>query len=73
MNLEDLPPGMRKAVEMLKHGSSTIQSDIEDALDEAEDIGHFRTMVYAKMQALIGEAQNMVLVLGTGKGMIVHG
>lgn len=73
MNIEDLPADMQEEINMLKHGSLTIQTDIEEALNEAEDLEHLKDIVDSKMQALIEEAQSMRTTLGAGKTVIVHG
>lgn len=72
MELDQLPEDMQDQIDLLKHGSSTVQMDILDALDSAKDIGEFKSLVDARMHDLIGEAQSALEALGTGKGVIIN-
>lgn len=72
MELDQLPEDMQDQIDLLKHGSSTVQMDILDALDSAKDIGEFKSLVDAHMHDLIGEAQSALEALGTGKGVIIN-
>ncbi len=65
MELEDLPDEMQDAFEGLKHGSSTIQSDIEDALENAKSLEEFESTVELRMQELIDEAKGTASVFST--------
>ncbi len=64
MNIEDLPQEMREMVEALKHGSSTIECDVNDALENAEDLDDFKARVSNVMNDLKGEAQVVIDTLG---------
>jgi len=59
MDFEDLPEDLKDKYLMLKHGSATIQADVEDALEEAENIEDFREKVRDKMKALIYECKDV--------------
>lgn len=57
MKIEDLPEELREMVEALKHGSNTIECDVNDALESAENLDDFKARVSNAMNDLIGEAQ----------------
>lgn len=64
MELEELPEHIREMVEALKHGSNTIECDVQDALDNAENLDDFMARVSNAMNDLIGEAEAIKLTLG---------
>lgn len=68
MNYEDLPAAMREQIAMLKHGSLTIEADINDAVDRAITVEEFQEMVDDLMDRLIDEAREMRSQLGSGDG-----
>lgn len=59
MDFEDLTEDLKDKYRMLKHGSATIQADVEDALEDAENIEDFREKVRDKMKALIYECKDV--------------
>jgi hypothetical protein len=73
MKFEDLPPEVQEQVNQLKHFSQTIQADVLGALESAKNLDEFKLKVFDSMGELIGEAQRVRTILGTGKGVIVHG
>lgn len=56
MELEELPVEMQEAIGELKRASYTIESEITDALERAENISDFKEGVSTQMKDLIGEA-----------------
>ena len=66
MRLEDLSPKLQEEVRALKHGSYSIEADVDGALDEAEDLEDFKDAVHHAMICLVLEAKNTINV-------IVHG
>ncbi len=56
MRFEDLPGPMQDAFESLKHGSATIEADIQDALESAGSLDDFSRRVETSMNDLIQEA-----------------
>lgn len=59
MKIEDLPEELREMVEALKHGSNTIECDVNDALEISSDVDDFRARVCCEIDSLIGEAQDV--------------
>ncbi len=64
MKLEELPEDLREMVEALKHGSNTIECDVNDALENAETLDDFKANVSSAMNDLQGEAQAIRDTLG---------
>ena len=60
MELEELPEEMQEEIVALKHGSNTIECDVTDALEQAENISEFKETVRTRMKDLIGEAQGII-------------
>jgi hypothetical protein len=56
MKIEDLPEDLREIVEGLRHGSLTIQCDIDDALENAENLQDFKERASGAMDDLMNEA-----------------
>lgn len=56
MDFKKLPQDFQEEVTALKHGSLTIQEDVNQALEEATDLGDFVSSVNSKMEALYHEA-----------------
>ncbi len=56
MKFRNLPQHLREAIEALKHGSNTIECDVQDALDNAKNIADFQDKVSFAMDNLIEEA-----------------
>ncbi len=59
MKIEELPQGLRDLVESLKHGSNTIESDIGDALENAQNVNEFKEKALRSLDALINEARDI--------------
>jgi hypothetical protein len=59
MRFEDLPGPMQDAFESLKHGSATIESDIQDALESADSLEDFCSRAETALNILIEEAVGM--------------
>ncbi len=70
---EELPEDVQKHIDELKHYSQTIQPDVLDALESAESLEEFRSRVDSSMDEIIGQAQKVREVLGTGKRSVVNG
>jgi hypothetical protein len=60
LKLEDLPEEMQEEIVALKHGAYTIECDVNDALEQAENISDFKETVRIRMKDLIGEAQGII-------------
>lgn len=65
MDFEELSEDLQEEVRALKHGSATIESDVECALESAESMEEFRLQVSDCMDELISEAQGVRMTLGT--------
>ncbi len=59
MRFEDLPGPMQDAFESLKHGSATIEADIQDALESADSLEDFCSRAETALNSLIEEAVGM--------------
>ncbi len=59
MDIEGLPEDMKDGYYALKHGAYTIECEVTDALDQANDLSAFKEAVRNKMQDLISEAQGI--------------
>lgn len=57
MEFDKLPEDMQDGIIALKHGSATIEADVLDALDEAENLKDFQERVKAAMAALKEEIE----------------
>jgi len=73
MKYEELPENIQKQLDELKHYAQTIQSDVLDALESTENLEEFRSQVDSSMDEIIGEAQKVREILGTGKRSVMHG
>lgn len=62
MDFEKLPQDFQEEVTALKHGSLTIQEDVNQALDEATDLPDFVSSVYSRMESLTNEATEVANV-----------
>ncbi len=60
MEIEELPEEMQEEIVALKHGSYTIECDVNDALEQAENISEFKETVRTRMKDLIGEALDSI-------------
>lgn len=70
MELEELPEERQEEIVALKHGSNTIECDVNDALEQAEDISDFKETVRIRMKDLIGEAQEIITDFCGGPAVI---
>ena len=57
MDYEDLPKEMKEAYDGLKHQSSTIECEIQDALEDAKNLEEFKESVVDRMRALHDEVE----------------
>lgn len=64
MKIEELPEELREVVDSLKHGSATIECDVKDALDNADNLEDFKERVTTAMNNLISEAGYIKTTLG---------
>lgn len=71
MKFRNLPQHLRVTVESLKHGSNTIECDVQCALEDAKNLKDFQERVSGAMDNLIGEALDVKLGIG-GKKNEVH-
>ncbi len=60
MDIEGLPEDLQDEYLALKHGAYTIECDVTDALEQAEDLPTFKEVVMTRMQDLINEAQGII-------------
>jgi exosome complex RNA-binding protein Rrp4 len=60
MKIEDLPEELRKAVRCLKNGSVSIQADVIEALENAEDQKDFEDRVNGAMNNLMEEIKDVL-------------
>jgi hypothetical protein len=60
VDIEGLPEDMKDGYYALKHGAYTIECEVTDALDQANDLSAFKEAVKVKMQDLISEAQGII-------------
>lgn len=63
MELEELPEAMQEAFKSLRFNSASIEYDVKDALEEAENLEDFQERVSDAMDSLIAEAQGVKAVL----------
>jgi hypothetical protein len=63
MELEELPEAMQEAFKSLRFNSASIEYDVKDALEEAENLEDFQERVSDAMDSLIAEAQGVKVVL----------
>ena len=56
MKYEDLNKKQREWFHSLRHGSSTVKCDMDDALEQATELADFKEQANAQMDALINEA-----------------
>ena len=56
MKFEDLPKKLQALVKTSKHGSLTIQNDISDALENADDTAEFCSLSMHSLEILRDEA-----------------
>lgn len=71
MEIEDLPEDLREMVEGLRHGSNTIECDVKDALENAENLDDFKENVSNAMHDLVGEIKGIMETLGKQRVHVV--
>jgi hypothetical protein len=59
MEFEELPETMQEAFKDLRFCSASIECDVHDALESAEDIEDFRNNVSNTIDSMIAELQNV--------------
>lgn len=64
MIIEELPEDLREMVEGLRHGSNTIECDVNDALENAGSLDEFKANASNAMNDLISEAKEIKDTLG---------
>ena len=67
MKFEELDELKQEYFENLKHGSNTIECDVQDALKDAKNLQEFKQKVEHKMDGLEDEIQTVRELLGTGR------
>lgn len=72
MKFEELPEDTVEEIRGLKYGSMTIEADVQQTLEEAENIKDFKEGVTGRMKSLIEEAQGVIASLGTGEKDMVY-
>ena len=60
LEIEKLTRELREFVEKLKYGSSTIESDIRDTLENAEDEEQFLATSLQSIKTLKGEVEDVI-------------
>lgn len=60
MNIEKLPEELMEAIRSLKNGSITIQADVIEALENAEDLKDFEERVKGAMNNLMEEIKDAI-------------
>ncbi len=55
MKPEELPNDLRENIESLKHGSFTIECDVKDALENAENLQDFKERASGALSDLMEE------------------
>lgn len=63
MNLDGLPEDMQENILALKHASATIEADVLQALDNAENVLEFQENVKTAMDELKGEIDSTLGLL----------
>ncbi len=60
MDLEGLHEDMKEGYYALKHGAYTIECEVTEAVEQANDLPAFKEAVRTKMQDLISEAEAVI-------------
>ncbi len=68
MKTEELPGDLRETLESLMHGSFTIECDVKDALENAENLKDFKERASGALNNLIQEASDLMNALGHKNG-----
>jgi len=71
MDFKDLPKEIQNDIEGLKHGSLTIETDIQDSISQATDWEDAQETIESRMTDLIGEAIGNVQDLCGGEMVLV--
>ena len=67
MEIDELPEELKCQIKDLSHFSQTIQCDVVDSLESANNLEEFRLSVENSMNNIIGEAQKVGKTFGTGQ------
>jgi len=68
MKIEDLPGEIQDSIANLKHGSLSIEADINEAVEQADNPKEFKDIVDDLMDRIIEEARDRRGELGNGQG-----
>ncbi len=60
MRFEELPADLRENIESLKHGSFTIECDVKDALEYAENLEDFKVRASGALNNLMEEIKDVM-------------
>jgi len=60
MKIEELDQDLQEQIRLLKHGSSTIEQDVLDALESADTLDNFKYNAKLALTTLIDEAHNAI-------------
>lgn len=60
MKFENIPKELQEPIKDLRHGSLTIQSDVDDAIDQEENWKEAKSTISVRMIDLIGEAKSVL-------------
>lgn len=59
MNYDDLPKEVKKQYDSVKYSSWSLQTEVEQALDEADNLDDFIERVEDKMEYVMSEAKDI--------------
>lgn len=59
MNYDNLPKKVKEQYDSMRYASGTLEAEIEQALEEAEDLDDFIERVEDAMECLISEAKQV--------------
>jgi len=71
MDFKDIPKEFQEDIFGLKHGSYTIECDVNDAIDQATDWKDAKSTIESRMTDLIGEALNTINKICSGSMALV--
>ena len=60
MEINKIPTNLQDEVYSLKHGSYTIQSDVTDAIEQAEDWKDAQEIIKSRMDTLVDESKEII-------------
>ena len=67
MKYKELPENLQAQIDELKYYSQSIQSDVMDSLESADNLEDFRLKVRNSMNDIISEAKKVCDILGKGE------